>query len=346
MYQRADSLLTANEKLTLILNNGFERRAIRAAELLNTAALKAERVIVLKYEGSEHEANYKKVSAIARRMVRSSSGYYEIQSCDLGPLSSILATVDPVGERVVCDLTGLSRFLILTVLTRLYKRRLNFSLLFTEAREYYPRRRDFRPFLQLKDASEAFHDLTKYEVSEIVYSSNCDVQEVPDLAGRIFPNHPVLLIAFLAFKRSRLSCILNQYETNARILIKSVPVRKDLKWRERALDIINFDLIDENRETIVRLPTLDWVATYNSLRDLYIRNHTGYKFNVLLAPLGSKMQTVGAWYFAVNHSDVKVITSTPRRYFSMKHSTGYTDTHLIPMDSVYVDHDDREVFCG
>lgn len=168
-----------------------------------------------------------------------------------------------------------------------------------------------------------------------MYSSNCEIQEVPELPGRIFPNRPVMLLAFFAFKRSRLSCILNQYETNARILIQSTPVREDLKWREKALEIINFDLIDGNRNNIKKLPTLDWEQTYSFLTELYSKNNNAYRFNMLLAPLGSKMQTVGAWYFAIKNPDVKVITSTPRKHFPDKYSIGYTDTHLICMDSVY-----------
>ena len=177
--------------------------------------------------------------------------------------------------------------------------------------------------------------MTEYEEAEIMYSSNCDIEEISELPGRIFPNHPVMLLAFLTFKRSRLSSILTQFETNTRILIKTIPVRADLKWREKALEIINFDLIDENRNGIVSLPTLYWEKTYEFLMKLYAENHIGYRFNVLLAPLGGKMQTVGAWYFAIKNPDVKVITSTPRKHFPNKYSIGYTDTHLISMDSVY-----------
>ena len=122
---------------------------------------------------------------------------------------------------------------------------------------------------------------------------------------------------------------------NERILIKPTPIRSDLRWRSKALDIINFDIIDENRNSIFELPTLYWFKTYEFLKSIYNNERIRYGFNVILAPLGSKMQTVGAWYFAINNPSVKVITSTPRKRFPKKYSIGYGDTHLIEMDKIY-----------
>jgi len=335
MYQRLENISQSSESITLILNNGYEKRAIRGAQLAFKLGFKPKHVILLKYQGEENKTNYAKVVKIGKALVSEPSHYHEIETKDISFLNDFFATLNQNTNRIVCDITGLSRSLILRVLSQVYKRKLKLSLIYTEAKEYYPRKKDFRSFLKLEDISEAFDKLTEYEEAEIMYSSNCDIEEISELPGRIFPNHPVMLLAFLTFKRSRLSSILTQFETNTRILIKTIPVRADLKWREKALEIINFDLIDENRNGIVSLPTLYWEKTYEFLMKLYAENHIGYRFNVLLAPLGGKMQTVGAWYFAIKNPDVKVITSTPRKHFPNKYSIGYTDTHLISMDSVY-----------
>jgi len=335
MYQNLQSLLTTTDRITLVLNNGFERRTLRSAEALKEVGLRAVQVLLLRYDGPENKKSYAKVSRIAKQLVEGNSAYLEVSCNDADSLDPIFRGLDLEHERVVCDISGLSRHVTLTLLTMLYRKRVKFSLIYTEAKEYYPRRKEFRALLRLRDPSEAFEQLTSYEKAEIVYSSKCDVQEIVELPGRIFPNHPVMLIGFLAFKRSRLSCILTQYETNARTLIQSVPVRQDLRWRERALEIINFDLVDENRENIIKVPTLDWTQTYKRLSELYRRNNARYRFNTLLAPIGGKMQTLGAWVFAVNNPDVKVVISTPQRHFSDKYSMGYTATHLICMDSIY-----------
>lgn len=339
MYQDVRSLLKATGKIALLLNDGFERRTLRSAEVLSEIGLRPAQVVLLRYGRPENEKSYVEVARVAKRLTQRASRYSEVGLSDTDRLNAILGGMNREDDRVICDISGLSRYIILSLLTRFYRMRARFSLIYTEAKEYYPRKAEFRPLLRLKDPSEAFEQLTTYEDAEIVYSSKCDIQEVTDLPGRIFPNHPVLLIGFLAFKRSRLSCILSQYETNARTLIQSVPIRQDLKWREKALEIINFDLVDENRENIVKVPTLDWTKTYETLSQLHHRNEASSRFNTLLAPLGGKMQTLGAWYFAVRNPDVKVVTSTPRRHFPKKYSTGYTATHLISMDSIYETRD-------
>jgi hypothetical protein len=138
-----------------------------------------------------------------------------------------------------------------------------------------------------------------------------------------------MLISFLTLKRSRLAAILREYESNVRVLIEGVPIRDDLKWRERLMEIINFDIIEDNRHAICKVETLDWQVTYRILSDLYNKENARYRFNVLLAPLGSKMQTLGAWVFASQNPGVRAVTSTPAKHFPEKYSNGYRQTFLI-----------------
>jgi hypothetical protein len=125
----------------------------------------------------------------------------------------------------------------------------------------------------------------------------------------------------------KISAILQEYEANQRILIKGVPVRADLKWRAKAIEIPNFDLLDDC--IISELQTLDWRDTYDFLVSLYESNNNRYKFNFLLAPLGSKMQTVGAWLFAKERREVKVVSSTPKMLFHDKYSIGHGKTFFF-----------------
>ena len=139
----------------------------------------------------------------------------------------------------------------------------------------------------------------------------------------------LLLIAFLTFKRSRLSAVLREYEASSRILIEGLPERADLAWRKKAMEIINFDLFEEFRKSVETLNTLAWRDTRDRLERFYTDDANCFRYNILLAPLGSKMQTVGAWAFARRHSEIKLITSTPLRHFPEKYSAGWRDTFVI-----------------
>lgn len=317
----------------LVLTNGFEDRIPLGASRLVRAGIGVSRIILIRYVGDEHDASYRKIIPAARRLVSSPSHILEVPAT----VEAIDDTLNILGQtvnNVICDISGLSRVLMLRALTRIFQRGLRLFLLYTEAKEYYPLRVDFSPFLKELQPGDAFAKLADYEDADVMYSSQCIVEDIEELRGANFPNHPLMLISFLTFKRSRLSAVLNRYETNARVLIEGNPVRKDLKWRKQALEIINFDLINENKGNIVMLPTLYWEKTFEYLSQLYKKNQARYRFNFVLAPLGGKMQTIGAWYFALKYPDVKVITSTPLKLYPDKYSDGYTRSHIIQIPSV------------
>jgi hypothetical protein len=329
MYRKIADLLSVDRHITLVLNSGFEARAPQGAQLCRRCGVRAHHVLLLKYPGSEHSKNYVRVGRLAKLLLNDPTKYREEWVFEDAAIRTYLAALDPKHDLVVCDITGLSRVVMIKLLSMLYQRQLPFLLIYTEARSYYPTKTYFGRFLRRKDSSDAFAALARYEDAEVVYSPSCTVEPIPMLPGRFFPNHPLLLMGFLTFKRSRLSAVLSEYETSERILIKGTPVRSDLMWRDRALEIINFDIFDEYKDRIFSLPTLDWFATYDFLTTMYKEKQRQYRYNVLLAPLGGKMQTLGAWYFATRNRDVKVVTSTPKELFSTRYSSGYTETHLI-----------------
>ena len=98
-------------------------------------------------------------------------------------------------------------------------------------------------------------------------------------------------------------------------------------FRRRKPSILSKDGLEDG--VIKDLETLDWKATYLFLSELYESNNNKYKFNFILAPLGSKMQTVGAWLFAKERQDVKVVTSTPKKLFHERYSVGFGQTFVI-----------------
>lgn len=320
--------------MSLIFCAGFEDRAKRAVGLLSEMRIRADTVLLLRY-GNENPSHFDSIAANSLGLVLSSRDVVDITIPDWASAAKWLEERTRPDGLIVCDITGLSRLAMFGLLTLLANSGRKYCLIYTEAREYYPKLSSFGPLLRKSDPGSAFMQLTDYEEKEIVYSGNCQVEEIPGFEGIHLPNYPLLLIAFLTFKRSRVGAVLREYEANVRVLIKSLPVRSDLKWRDRAMEMINFDLIEDNRSAIRTVTTLDWRDTYKMLYALYIENENRYRYNFLLAPLGSKMQTVGAWLFAKNNPRVKVVTATPAKLFVDKYSDGFGDTFLIddlPMD--------------
>jgi hypothetical protein len=326
MHIGLSPLLASTRPFTLIVSDGFEDRTSAATRLLIKHGLRPDQLVLLRYTGDRTENSYTTMLPLCDQLI-SHKKRIEIDISDLSPLITFLVQSDPT-NLLVCDVTGLSRVAIFSVLTILARTKREFWLLYTEAETYYPTRAHFDKLLKA-DRGVAFLHLVEYERTDIVYSGTCQVQDMPGFPGHHLPNYPLMVIAFLTFKRSRLGAVLREYESNVTVLIKAIPVRPDLKWRAEAMDIINFDLLEDHRNSIELIETLDWNATYAFLDRIYTRNHNRYRFNTLLAPLGSKMQTVGSWAFAFTTPEVRVVTSTPAELYRERYSSGWRNTFVI-----------------
>ena len=325
MYEPVNEL-SSIEKPVLVVSNGFEERATEGLKkCLHHNVLPIE-IWCIVYPGEEHKDNLESIRSISNQFSNSPK-YVEFASSEFADM--FVAINAPPSSHFVFDVTGLSRKHILYLLTAAADSNCQISLIYTEAQEYFPLKADFDRYLQSQDDSTAFETLIHYEKSDVVYSSQCVSEDIDCLTGRFQPGLPLLLISFLTFKRSRLARVMLDYECNRLMLIKGVPVRKDLAWRERALEIINFDLVDEVRERVAPTSTLDWRKTYELLDQIYNEDHTKFRFNVLLAPLGGKLQTAAAWRFAYHNPAVKVVTSTPKEHFPERYSIGVGESFFV-----------------
>jgi hypothetical protein len=335
MYKRIGRLSELNRPAAYVFCGGFETRALRASELIRELKLPVSKILVIGYDGTEHKGNTKRLMEVAEALCLEGQ-ILNVNAHDVRQIRGWLDDVKDQNESVVVDITGMSRILMMSILSETYDRYIDTKIVYTEAEDYYPTHSQFealtnrqRSLLDDDDSKEsAFLRLNNFEKEEIVYSSFCDVEEISGLSGWMLPNYPLMLIAFLTFKRGRLAAILQAYEANVRYLIKGVPVRDDLKWRASAIEIPNFDLI-EDATSVIDIDTLSWNATYDFLTNVYEKNNNRYRYNFLLAPLGSKMQTVGCWLFAKERKDVKVVTSTPRKIFHERYSDGFRETFLV-----------------
>ena len=138
-----------------------------------------------------------------------------------------------------------------------------------------------------------------------------------------------MLLAFFAFKRSRLQAVLQELQVERKLFILSQPVRSDIGWRKECQKIANWDLVRKNESNVKTLPTLYPWDVARFLQANTYGNQLFTKYNIVLAPLGSKMQTIGCYLFWSTHREISVVFSHPEEYFSEAYSVGYRDTFMI-----------------
>jgi hypothetical protein len=114
-----------------------------------------------------------------------------------------------------------------------------------------------------------------------------------------------------------------------KILIVGKPDRADLQWRKDILLSINSDNVTHATEPIIELDTLSPIDTFSTLIDITFHNDRYFKYNIYLAPLGSKMQTIGAFFFWSYFKSTAIIFSKPEKYVPETFSKGTKDTFII-----------------
>lgn len=305
---------------------GFEDRVLALSRVLSACPVKVRRAVILDYPNTKlNEPNRTKfISSLSKLAVT-------VQLIRTRPDWTLGEEPEfPLDGPLIVDITGMNRILIFQVLAELHDKSLWPDIVYTEADQYYPLKADYDALVKDKTPDKAFSRYLREEKKHFAYSYDCRLVRLDRFRGRPEPGKPFMLVAFFAFKRSRLQILLQNLELEKKLFILSEPVRSDLKWRTHCMEIANWDLLIKNVNDIQPLTTLDPFEVERYLESATYDNGDYTRYNIILSPLGSKMQTLGCYLYARRHADVTVLFSQPRQFFPKKFSTGYRETFFVP----------------
>lgn len=310
----------------LIIAAGFEDRCTSFLNRLKEASIKVRHCTILDYPKTKlNEPRRSELISCAKSICEDTKiiGMTEYGEIDYnwGEYASC--------RSVILDVTGLDRVAMFSILKYLEDNHVAFDIAYTEAKEYYPLLKEYREYKRESRDSSFFGYLDK-EMKEYAYSYNCEVVQPKAFSGKLEPGKPFMLVAFLAFKRARLQVILQKLEFERKLFLISDPVRNDLRWRKEFMEVANWDLLQRSASEVITVQTLYPQAIANWFEErLYVESRDYARYNVVIAPLGSKMQTLGSYLFWRKHQDVSVVFSHPNSYFPDKFSSGFRDSFVV-----------------
>jgi hypothetical protein len=318
------------ESVTFIAAAGFEARSIGAMVLIREAKIKVIDAFILDYPNRDLNEPNRSVLIAGLRSIRANVSLIDVTEEGVG----IKDAISPLGKKVIVDVSSMDRMVIFSMLFELDRRGLPWELIYTEAEKYFPPI-DFFLSLVKNDASNdvAFSRYLETEKSEFAYSHESRLIRLAEFFGNPEPGRPFMLISFFAFKRARLQLLMQDFEFEKKVFVLGAPVRNDLSWRKRCMEIVNWDLIRKNPGAVRELPTLYPAGTEAFLEDVAYRSGDFARYNILLAPLGSKMQSIGCYNFWKRHSEIGLVFSHPRSFFPPSYSESYRDTFLYTRTS-------------
>jgi len=223
------------------------------------------------------------------------------------------------------DISGMSRLLVVQLLARATRERLlgRTTLWYTEALEYPPSREEVEA--RLADSGDALG------VAMFLSSGVFGLTVVPELSSVAMQGQPIVLTAFPSWNPMQLAALRAELQASFFVIVHGVPPDDANAWRPEAIARLN------RSETLlpqleVRAGTLDYRETLKALLDVY-RAHARRE-KIVVAPTGSKMQSVAVGIVCGWLSDLQVVYPTPRTFSApTEYTRGVKALYRLPLGS-------------
>jgi len=296
----------------LIVCAGFEDRAL--AVLSNALqAGTAFRVLIVGYLPFIADNRLDEIRRLCEQAgLRTAEVNYDRQN-PAGFGAALLKQVSATQGRVVLDVSGMSRLMIVQSLVALASRDTGLNdcvIAYAEATEYPPNPATVEDDLK-RAAEDPMHTIL------LLSSGVFEVTVVPELSSTSIAGGQTRLVAFPTFSADQLTALLNELGPSRLTVVHGIPPGLQNKWRTEAVAKIN-RLENISHEDLFT-STLDYRETVKALLDLYGRFSD--RERLLVSPTGSKMQSVATGLFRAFVDDAQIVYPTPRDFCSPRDYT-------------------------
>lgn len=221
---------------------------------------------------------------------------------------------------VIVDISAMSKLLMLVLLQGFRDQDVNLTIVYSEADVYHPVKEEF--------VAEKEKYQKETEVLPIFLTSNVyKIVTTSSLSTIAMQGYPLTMITFPTFNYRELTALVNEIMPQHLILLEGKPHEDHNDWRHTAIKWLNRKVLDEhftNGEIITEkerlVSTFDYKETINILEKIY----QSYKYSkkIVIAPTGSKYQTLGVFFFKQMHPDIQIIYPVTKK-FTDRYTDGY-----------------------
>jgi len=320
---------------TFVTAGGFEERVLLFPQMLQSCRASRNTALVLDYRPRNDKNRLEEICPILDgkgcRVICKSYDLHAPFDFDY-EFRDILTSLKT--EAVCLDISGMSRLAFMIILDVVRELNLRLRVVYAEARRYAPSKEAFETAKQAEE---------QHLPTSFIHTGVYDVLHVPRLSSIRMQNHATLLIAFDSFNEALCQALINVINPTRFILINGRPPRLELRWREQATAYVHQFLrrewsIEDDNDPIKTTSTLQYDETYEVLVNLYWKFSGTHR--IVLAPTGSKMQTIGCYLLRSVHNDVHIEYPTVQGFFADKYSTGIRERWQLDFGKIgdFVEH--------
>jgi hypothetical protein len=301
----------------IVAAGGFEPRSQEIAFRINQP--KKGMALILEYEPhdvrNQTDALHANLSGRVRYVER--VVYNRYVPDEFAPrLITVFERLRP--DKVVIDISAMSKLAVLLILDVCREYNIDTDVFYCEAAVYGPTRAAFE---------EAVKKPRYIRPSIDLYTGIYGVVRTVRLSSPAMQGTPTAAIAFMSFNETLTQALINSVLPSRLFLINGRP--PEFTWREEATAWIHEALRREWPEadnpinvdrSAVELPlrstsTLDYRETVRILLDLYWTLASEHR--IVVAPTGSKMQTLGVFLAKSIHKDIHIEYPTPKGFLDL-----------------------------
>jgi len=224
-------------------------------------------------------------------------------------------------DHVLLDISGMSKFLIILSLSVLAENDVKVTIFYAEADVYYPTKEKFEK--EKSESPEEQPAFLTYGVYNIVSARK--------LSSMAKTGQPLVTIGFPTFNPQEMMALVSELPPHHFVSIEGVPRLNKDAWRLEAIRWLNRDLESYINVEYKRASTFDPNEIFERLNQIY--DEYGDAYRLILAPTGSKLQTVGAALFRRLHSDIQVVYPVTEE-FAESYTSGWKETWGIELDNI------------
>lgn len=310
---------------TLIVCAGFEDRSLASIKLIEPG--NECRLIVVEY--SPFMENNRKAEIV--EWFQAATGLSpEILCYDReNPEGFGVRLADAVAGRsgrVYVDISAMSRLLIVQSLVALAARPEGLrgcSVVYCQAERYPPTREEAQTVFDRIAIDPTFSALF---LSAGVY----DVTVVPELSSAALAATQTRLVTFPSFDAHHLTALRSELQPSRFTFVEGIPPDAENAWRRDCIAEINRLGQSEGERRVAS--TLDYAETLDLLLEIY-QAHS-LRERLLIAPTGSKMQSVAVGIFRAFMKDVQIVYPTPQGFISPdSYTVGVGPLYTLELDA-------------
>ena len=310
----------------IVFAAGFEPRCLSVPEKLSTLGVKAQEICIVRYETNtaDNGVYFGALETLSREMTETVS-ILTLEAPDFSiELTAWLSRLsnDKIA-RVLFDISAASNRLVLTALSVMFDLPIHLDVTYAEASAYAPSQDEYEADKE-RWASEGL----THGVGDITVGLSYAGDQIDPL--------PDCLVIIPGYGRDRAQAVINWVvpglplgASEQVIWLIGRPHLPNDAWRAQALLEIH-DLADVPQR--FELDTFNYSATLERLEWLYQR--WGRDHQLSLAPMGSKLQALGAAVFCRLRPDVRLVFATPERYEAAGYSTGCREMWHVNLGSI------------